>query len=82
MALPAWLAATVQVPAVNNVSVVPLVAHTLGVVESKATLRPDVDVATKAAGVVPTTWLPGDTKVMVCAPTATVKEFDTGAAAR
>jgi hypothetical protein len=80
--LPAWLAATVQVPAVNSVSVVPLAAHTVGVVESKATVRPDVEVATRAAGVVPRTWLPGETKVMACAPTPTANEFDTGAAAR
>lgn len=82
MAVPGWLATTVQVPAVSNVSVVPLAAHTLGVVDAKATARPDVEVAIKAAGVVPRTWLPGETKVMLCAPIATVKEFDTGAAAR
>lgn len=71
-----------QVPAANSANVVPLAVHTLGVVDTKPTVRPEVEVAIKAAGVVPKTWLPGETKVMVCAPIATAKEFDTGVAAR
>ena len=67
MALPGWLATTVQVPAVSSVSVVPLAVQKLGVVEAKDTTRPDDEVATKAAGATPMTWLPGVVNVMVCA---------------
>ena len=81
MALPAWLALNAQVPAPTSVSVLPLAVHTLGVVDAKETVRPEVEVAVKAAGVVPRFWLPGAMKVMVCAAATTVKEFETGTAA-
>ncbi len=68
-------------PAASRVSVVPLAAQTLGVVDANDTGKPDVAVATKAAGVVPSAWLPGEMKLMVCAPIATETVFETGAAA-
>lgn len=81
--LPAWLAATSQLPAASRVSVVPLAVQMLGVVEAKATVKPDVEVATKGAGATPKVWLPGESKVMVWAvsSTDTVKVFDTTGAA-
>ena len=65
MALPAWLALTVQVPTPASVSVVPLSVHTLVVADANDTTRPDVDVATRTTGADPKLWLPGDVKVMV-----------------
>ena len=79
--LPAWLAASVQVPALTNASVLPLTVQTAGVLDAKPTTRLDVAVAISAAGAVPKVWLPGDRKVMVCAAAATVKVFVTGVAA-
>ena len=82
--LPAWLAVTEQLPALTKVTVVPLTVQTLGVVEAKATARPEVDVADKAAGTWPQVALPGAVKVMVCAvkgAAATVKVWLTAAAA-
>lgn len=81
MLLPGWLASMVQVPAPNSVSVVPLTVQTLAVADVNDTARPEVAVAIRAAGAVPSVWLPGEMKEMVCAPAATVKEFDTGVAA-
>ena len=81
MLLPAWLAPMAHVPAPTSVSAVPLTLHTLGVVDSNVTARPEVAVAIRAAGAVPSVWLPGEMKEMVWVPAATVKEFETGAAA-
>ena len=67
MALPAWLALMVQVPAATSVSVLPLTVQTLGVVEAKLTGRFELAVATNAGGAVPKVWLPGEVKLMVCA---------------
>lgn len=64
---PAWLAATVHVPLVNNDKVVPVTLQTLGVVEAKATGRPEEAVATRVAGATLSTWVPGEAKEMVCA---------------
>ena len=80
--MPGWLAASVQVPAATSVSAVPLTVQTAGVLDAKLTKSPELALAINAAGVVPSVWLPGDTKVMVCAPAATAKLFVTGAAAR
>lgn len=72
---------TVQVPALTKVKVVPLTVQTPGVVEDKVTARPELAVATKAPGVVPRFWLPGETKLMVCAAGATMKVCATMVAA-
>lgn len=56
-----------QVPALTSVSVVPLTVHTVAVLEVMVTGSPDDAVAVRAGGVVPSTWLPGDVKLMVCA---------------
>jgi hypothetical protein len=53
MALPAWLALMVQVPAATPVTVEPLTLQTAGVVELNVTARPEVAVA--LAVVVPPT---------------------------
>ena len=45
MALPAWSAAMVQVPAERALTVAPLTLQTAGVVELKATARPEVAAA-------------------------------------
>ena len=81
MLLPAWLASMMQVPAATSVSVVPLAEQVLGVVEAKLTGRPELELATNAAGALPSVWLPGEAKVMVCAAAEIVKTRDTVAAA-
>lgn len=53
LALPAWLADTVQEPAATRVSVVPLTVQTPGVVDARVTGKPELAVATRAAGVLP-----------------------------
>lgn len=82
MALPAWTAASVQVPALTSVKAVPLTVHTAGVTAWKLTAKPELAVALKAAGVVPSVWLPGEMKEMVCVPRATAKVLDTAVAGR
>ena len=84
MALPAWLALMVQVPAATSVSVLPLTVQTLGVVEAKLTGRPELALATSVGGATLMIWLPGELKVMVCGVNGaaeTVKVRDTVAAA-
>ena len=49
---PTWLADTVQVPAASMVTLVPETEQTDGVVEEKAGVRPDVEVAASEIGVV------------------------------
>lgn len=81
MLLPSWPALSVQLPTLSSVKVLPLTVQTAGVLELKVTGKPDVELATSAAGVLPRVWLPGEMKVMVCAATTTVKERDTDVAA-
>ena len=81
LALPAWLAARVQLPADTSVSVVPLTVQTAGVLDVKVTAKPALDVATSAGAGVPRVWLPGELKVMVCTAGATLKVCVTGVAA-
>ena len=53
MALPAWLATMVHVPAMSKVMVAPLVppaVHTVGVVVVKVTARPEVAVPLTVSG--------------------------------
>ena len=71
--LPAWLALMEQLPTATSVSVLPLTVQTLGVVEAKLTASPELAVAASAGGVVPSVWLPGEAKLMVCAPAPTLK---------
>jgi hypothetical protein len=80
MPLPACEAWMVHVPAVTNVAVVPLTAQTLVVCEAKLTAKPEVAVADSASGV-PTVWVTGVLKVIVCASAVTVKVCETGVAA-
>jgi len=65
--LPPWLAVMEQEPAEISDKAVPLTVHTDVVFEAKVTVKPDVADADKAAGAVPSTWLPGDEKLIVCA---------------
>ncbi|MDP3820014.1 MAG: hypothetical protein Q8R33_00930 [Burkholderiales bacterium] len=81
MPLPAWVAPMLQGPALTSVNAVPLTVHTPGVVDSNDTARPEVEVAIRAAVIVPSVWLPGEMKEMVWAAAATVKEFETTEAA-
>lgn len=67
LALPDWLALTVQLPTLTKVSVVPLTVQTAGVVDANVIARPELAVALKAAGVTPNTWAAGAAKVMLCA---------------
>ena len=80
MALPTWLAARVQVPALTRLRALPLTLQTAGVTAWKATAKPELAVALSAAGVVPSVWLPGEMKEMVWVPRATAKVLDTAVA--
>ena len=79
--LPAWVAVTVQVPRASSASAVPLTVQTAGVLDSNATAKLEVAVATSAPGAVPSVWLPGERKVMVCGAGVTEKLTVTGMAA-
>lgn len=80
--LPACEALMLQVPADTSVSVLPLTVQTKGVLELNSTPRPDVAVADRAGGVVPSVCVAGAEKLMVCAP-ITKKDFGwVGAAAK
>ena len=79
--LPAWLASTVQLPAVCKFSVVPTTVHTAGVLEASNTVKPEVALATKGPGATPSVWLPGDTKLMPCGAAAMLKVRTTAGAA-
>ena len=80
LALPGWAASSVQVPRPSSVNAVPLTLQTAGVREAKPTARPELAVATSAAGAVLRAWLPGATKVMRWSPAATSKLLVKGAA--
>jgi len=71
LALPAWVAVRVQVPADISVSAVPVTVQTDGVVDASVTGKPEVEVAASWSGAVPIVWLPGFANVMVCAVSAT-----------
>ena len=65
----------------SNVTVLPLTVHTLGVLEVKDTVRPEVELALKA-GDDPRLCGPGAAKLTVCVRFATVNDWLTvGAAA-
>ena len=73
-----------QVPAATSVSVLPVTAQVLGVVDANVTVRPELALAISAGGAVPSVWLPGDANVTVCASNGCgtiVKTRDTVAAA-
>ena len=70
-----------QSPALSSETVVPMVVHTAGVVDAKLTTKPEVELAIKATGPMPSVCLPGETKVIVCRAVATAMVFSTGAAA-
>ena len=75
MALPAWLAAMVQVPVVTPVMVAPLVplaVHTAGVVLVKVTGLPEAPPVAEAVPVPPTTTVGAVSKTMVWLPAPTV----------
>jgi biotin transporter BioY len=78
--LPAWLAMTVQVPALTAVKVVPLTVHTLVVLLVKVTARPELAVPASVA-VLPTVGAVGALKVMVCASPPIENVAVTGVAA-
>ncbi|MFN8902369.1 MAG: hypothetical protein ACK5VV_09950 [Lysobacteraceae bacterium] len=67
LALPAWSAWMVQVPAATKVKVpLAVIVHTPAVPELKPTARPESDVAV-IVGVVPKLCAPGLAKVIACA---------------
>ena len=59
----------------------PLTLHTAGLVVAKLTGKPELALATRAAGKLPRVWVSGAVKLMVCAALATVKLRVTAAAA-
>jgi hypothetical protein len=83
--LPTWLASSVHVPVATKVSVLPLTVQTPVVVDVSTTGKPELALATKAAGVMPKVWVPGAVKLMVCAvngAAATLKLRETVVAAK
>ncbi|WP_246674454.1 hypothetical protein [Mesorhizobium sp. B2-2-2] len=72
MALPAWSASMVQVPAESNVTELPLTVHTAVVVEVKATIRPEEVVALSVTGPLVNAAFAGCVKLIVCVPLAIV----------
>ena len=65
---------------VSIVADVPETVQTESVFDAKLTDSPELAEATSVSGV-PTFWAPGLVKVMLCAPTLTVKLCETGVAA-
>lgn len=80
VALPVWLAVTVQEPAETAVKTEPLTVHTDAGLAAKPTVSEDDAVADRLA-VLPTDGGVGEAKVMVCASPLTEKLTVTGAAA-
>jgi hypothetical protein len=66
-ALPLCVATTVQVPTPVSVALAAFTVQTLGVTEAKATVSPELAVATKSTATGPKTGLPGTAKLMLCA---------------
>ncbi|WP_246674455.1 hypothetical protein [Mesorhizobium sp. B2-2-2] len=81
MALPAWSASMVQVPAESSVTELPLTVHTAVVVEVKATVRPEEAVALRATGPLVSAAFAGCAKLIACVPWVTAKLRDTVVAA-
>lgn len=79
--MPVCEAVMVQLPADTSASAVPLTVHTEAVLEANCTVRPEVAVAERAAGVVPMVLLPGEAKLMLCVACATEKLWLTEGAA-
>jgi hypothetical protein len=57
----------VQLPTATKVKEVPLTVHTASVLDENDTGSPELAVADKTNGPVPSVWSPGDINVMVCA---------------
>ena len=70
-----------QVPAVKEVAVEPETVQTVGVVEVKMTVSPEVDVAERATDV-PTNCAGIDANAIVCGLSLTAKLRVTGVAAK
>ena len=66
VALPAWLAVTVQVPTPSSVALLLATVQTAGVDDTRATARPELALATSATGVGLKVWFAGAVKVSVC----------------
>ena len=72
LALPAWEAVMVQVPAVRSVSVVPETVQRASVEEEKETVRPEDAVAERGSTLIPKVLLAREAKVMVWVAVVTV----------
>ena len=81
MALPGWVAVMEQVPEATRVTAIPETVQTDGVVEVKLTGRPEVAVALRLKGGVPSNILPMVPNEILCEACATAKLRMTGAAA-
>ena len=82
MALPAWLAVIEHVPTAASVTVTPETLQTGVLLEANVTVNPELAVALKAKGAVPTTRLLNAPNVIVWALLPdTVKVCVTGVAA-
>lgn len=81
MALPAWLAAMVQVPALMIVTVEPDTVQIVAVVDVKAIANPEVAVAETVNGALPNVLPASAVNEIVCAPFATANDCVTWVAA-
>jgi hypothetical protein len=72
LALPAWFAAIVQVPAASPLTTAPLIEQVVDVVDVNVTANPDEAVAVTVP-VVPTLTAGAEPNVIVCEPDAIVK---------
>ena len=81
MALPAWLAAIVQVPTANPVTVLPLMVHTPVVVELNVTGLPDAPPLADTVPMPPTTTVGAVPKLIVWLPRPMAKLCGTCGAA-
>jgi hypothetical protein len=81
--LPNWLAVMLHGPTATKPKLLPLTVHTVGVVDTRLTVKPELAEATSAAGGVPNVALAGALKLMLCGASAatTEKDCETGAAA-
>jgi hypothetical protein len=73
LALPAWLACSVQRPTASSVTVFPETVQTGVVPDANLTGRPDVAVAVTENGAVPNGWFGKDANVIVWANRVTEK---------
>jgi len=75
VALPGWLAVIEQVPTETNATFAAEIVQTTGVLETNVTGKPELAVALRANGGLPSVRLLNPLKVIVCASLPRGREF-------